>query len=63
MTQQAEIQWSDAEKKIAEVALKKAYEQELKNLVQGDRGKASLITLLSRPFSCTPCLDLSRTAY
>ncbi|MEM1241308.1 MAG: hypothetical protein AAGI45_15830 [Cyanobacteria bacterium P01_H01_bin.26] len=45
MTQQAEVQWSDAEKKIAEVALKKAYEQELKSLVQGVRGKASLISL------------------
>lgn len=43
--QQAEIHWSDKEKKIAEIALKKAYEQEVNDLIEGVREKAKLISL------------------
>ncbi|MBE9066013.1 hypothetical protein IQ260_05040 [Leptolyngbya cf. ectocarpi LEGE 11479] len=45
MMQQAEIHWSDNEKKVAEIALKKAYDQEVKALIEGVREKANLISL------------------
>lgn len=43
MTQQTEVKWSSAEKKIAEAALKKAYDSEVAALIKGVQEKVSLI--------------------
>ena len=44
MTQQTEVKWSSAEKRIAEAALKKAYDSEVAALIQSVQKKISLIT-------------------
>ncbi len=43
MTQQTEVQWSEAEKTVAQAALKSAYDREVEALIQNIREKASLI--------------------
>lgn len=44
MTQQTEVQWSTTEKKIAEAALKKAYDSEVESLIKSVQQRVSLIT-------------------
>lgn len=44
MTQQTEVQWSITEKKIAEAALKKAYDSEVEALIKSVQQRVSLIT-------------------
>lgn len=43
MTQQTEVQWSDAEKATAKAALKSAYDREISALIQNIRQQASSI--------------------
>ncbi|MGC1307919.1 MAG: hypothetical protein WA885_11860 [Phormidesmis sp.] len=44
--QQAEVQWSHTERKIAKAALKKAYDREIEALIKNIRENASLISRL-----------------
>ncbi|MGB3293927.1 MAG: hypothetical protein WBB01_13150 [Phormidesmis sp.] len=45
MTQSTEVQWSNEERGIAETALKKAYDREVKTLMEGIRKQISLLSV------------------
>lgn len=43
MTQQSEVQWSETEKAVAEVALKKAYDREVEALIKRVKEQSSAV--------------------
>ncbi|MEO0455056.1 MAG: hypothetical protein AAF152_00540 [Cyanobacteria bacterium P01_A01_bin.114] len=60
MTKQAEVQWSSAEKNVAEAALKKAYMREVEALIQAVREQAGSVSLLDEVWQLHDFLSARR---
>lgn len=60
MTQPSDVQWSNAEKEIAEAALKQAYNREIENLISDIREKAPLISAPEEVWQLHDFLSASR---
>ncbi|EKU96222.1 hypothetical protein Lepto7375DRAFT_0201 [Leptolyngbya sp. PCC 7375] len=60
MTQDSDISWSSRDKKIAEEALKKAYEREVAALISYVQEKAKLLTVLEDVWQLHTFLSASR---